>query len=186
MIRIPLVTEDAAPPEVSALYDVLKAEFKKVPNLFATAAHYPAAMKPLLELFDALYNQSDLDPRLLEFVVIKIAYGYQSHYCLTLHKAFALERGVSNADIKAMEDRANWDAFPPAERALLEFTEQFQKEPLDVSDELFAGMRRHYSEGQIVNLTMLMGVASLFGQMANALQIPVDSFIGAAAGESTP
>lgn len=181
MSRIPLVEKSDAPEGVAALYDVLEENFRKVPNLFATLAHYPPAMKPMLELFDALYNQSELDPRLLEFVVIKIAYGYQSHYCLTMHKAFALERGMTNAEIKAMEDPANWSAFAPHERALLAFTQQFQADPNAISDALYAELEDHYTQSQIVNLTALMGLASLFGQMANALRIPIDAYTGASA-----
>lgn len=181
MSRIPLVDKSDASDDVAALYDALEEKFRKVPNLFATLAHHPPAMKPMLELFSALYDQSDLDPRLLEFVVIKIAYGFQSHYCLTMHKAFALERGLTNQEIKDMEDRAHWAGFEARERVLLAFTDQFQKDPNRVSDELFASLSEHYSTGEIVNLTALMGLAALFGQMANALQIPIDSFIGASA-----
>ena len=70
MNRIPLIGKDEASPEVAAVYGMLEESFNKVPNLFATVAHTPQAMGPLLQFFDALYNQSDLSPRLLEMVVI--------------------------------------------------------------------------------------------------------------------
>lgn len=179
MSRIPLVRKDVASPEVAAVYEMLEGAFNKVPNLFATLANHPPALKPMLELFGALYEQSEIEPRLLEFVVLKIAYGYQSDYCLTMHKAFALERGITNEEIYAMEDRANWGRFPANEQALLGYTAQFQADPLGLTDEHHGELAQHFSESQIVNLVALMGLASLFGQMANALQIPVDEFIGA-------
>ena len=180
MTRVRLVESADAEGEVAEFFEVLVENFKKVPNLFATVAHYPGAMKPLLELFDSLYNQSDLDPRLLEFVIIKISFGYQSHYCLTLHKAFALERGATNEEIRALDDPSGLASFPEDERVALEFARQFAEDPLDISDELYQRLSEHYSESQIVNLTLLMGLASLFGQTANALRIPIDSFIGVA------
>ena len=178
MNRIPLISKDEASPEVAAMYGMLEESFNKVPNLFATVAHTPQAMGPLLQFFDALYNQSDLSPRLLEMVVIKVSYGYQSHYCLTLHKAFALERGLTNADLRAIKDPSGEEVFAENERALLDYVEQYVKEPLEVSDELYARMSEHFTQGQIVNLSLLASLSGLFGQVANALRIPVDSFIG--------
>ena len=178
MTRIPLIDKADAPQDIATFFGVLEESFGKVPNLFATIAHYPPSLKPMLELFDSLYNQTDLNPRICDFVVIKIAYAYQSHYCLTLHKAFALERGVTNAEIMAMDDPARLDSFPENERVVLEFANQYAKDPLAISDELYGRLRAHYSESHVVNLTLLMGLASLFGQVANALRIPIDSFIG--------
>ena len=184
MSRIPLIPKEEARGEVATIYGMLEESFQKIPNLFATVAHLPQAMGPLLQFFDTLYNQSELSPRLLEMVVIKVSYGYQSHYCLTLHKAFALERGLTNADILAMEDPAGSAAFPENERVLLEYIDQYVKEPLDVSDELFGRMSQHFTKGQIVNLSLLASLSGLFGQLANALKIPVDQFIGAPRPES--
>ena len=178
MSRIPLITKEEAQGDVAAVFGALEENFKKVPNLFATVAHLPQAMGPLLSLFDTLYNQSDLAPRLLEMVVIKVSYGYQSHYCLTLHKAFALERGLTNADILAMEAPGGPTGFPENERVLLEYVDQYVREPLEVSDDLFARLSEHFTPGQIVNLSLLASLSGLFGQMANALKIPVDAFIG--------
>ncbi len=39
------------------------------------------------------------------------------------------------------------------------------------------GLPAHYSDAEIVNLTLLMALASLFGQTANALRIPLDGSI---------
>lgn len=183
MSRIPLIGRAEAAGEVAAMFEVLQQNFRKVPNLFATVAHHPPSMRPLLELFDSVYNQTDLEPRLLEMVVIKIAYGYQSHYCLTLHKAFALERGLSNEDIERIRDPETYGAFPDAERAVLEVTDQFAQDPLGISDEQFERLRGYFDEEQVVTLVLLMGLASLFGQLANALRIPIDDFIGAAPSE---
>ncbi len=181
MSRIPLVEKSDASGEVAETFDALEANFGKIPNLFKTLARFPPAMRPMWKLFDALYNKSDLDPRMLELVIIQVAYSYQSHYCLTIHKAFALERGLSNQEIKSMMDPATWSRFPESEQALLAYVAAYEEDSNKIPDEVFDAMRAHYTESQIVNLTMLMGLACLYGQTANALQIPIDSFIGASA-----
>ncbi len=45
------------------------------------------------------------------------------------------------------------DLFSPAERAALAVAEAMTVTPADISDELFADLRAHYSEEQIVELT---------------------------------
>jgi len=179
MSRIPLIGQDEAGPEVTMMYGMLEENFGKVPNIFATAAQYPLAMGPLLQFFDALYAQSELPPRLLEMVVIKVSFGFQSHYCLTLHKAFALERGLSHEDILAIADPKLENTFSAAERVVIEYVGQYAADSLQISDELQARLREHFDEAEIVNLCLLASLSTLFGQFANALQIPIDDFIGA-------
>ncbi len=45
------------------------------------------------------------------------------------------------------------DLFSPAERAALAVAEAMTATPADISDDLFADLRAHYSEEQIVELT---------------------------------
>ncbi len=45
------------------------------------------------------------------------------------------------------------DLFSPAERAALAVAEAMTVTPADISDDLFADLRAHYSEEQIVELT---------------------------------
>ncbi len=45
------------------------------------------------------------------------------------------------------------DLFSPAERAALAVAEAMTVTPADITDDLFADLRAHYSEEQIVELT---------------------------------
>jgi len=177
MARIALVSEEEASGEVAAVFDVLRRRFHKVPNLFAALARSPAAMRPVLDLFDAVYVGSDLSDRLKELVIVKIAFGLQSHYCLTLHKAFALERGVTNPELRALAEDPTLAGFPEAERVALEYATLYARDAREISDDLFARLRAHYDEGQIVTLGLLVGLGLIFGDLANALELPMDSFV---------
>ena len=177
MSRVPLVKPEEASPEIQAFFRELEANFHKVPNLFGTLANYPTALTPMLGLFDAVYNRSSLSPRVVELAIIKISYGLQSHYCLTLHKAFALERGVTNDELRALRSDPTHSTFEDSERVVLDFAAQYGEDALAIDDELFARLREHYDEAAIVNLCLLMGLSYLYGQMANSLRIPLDEFI---------
>lgn len=181
--RIPVLARDEAAPDVRVFYDALAERFGRVPNIFAVSAHHPPALEPLLALFSATFDRSGLDPRLLELAVIRLSFSYQSEYCLTLHKAFALERGVPMAEIHQIIADPTHASFPEHERCVLDYVDQWVDDPLGVSDELFARLREHHSEQQIVALTLLMGLAQTFGLMANALRVPLDGGLPASSGD---
>ncbi len=178
MPRIRLVERDDADASGQAFFDALHERFEKVPNLFRTMAHYPPALAPLLGMFDSIYAQSSFPPRLTELVMVQVSFTLQSHYCLTLHKAFALEHDATMDEIDALRD-GDLGAFSEPERAALTYAEKYARDSLDISDDVFVQLEAHFSSAEIVNLTLLIGLTQLFGHAANALQIPIDAYVGA-------
>ena len=174
-VRIPLITSEQADGPTHAIFQELQQTFRKVPNLFATIAHYSPALTPLLEYFHAVYTKSAMPKRVLELAILKISLGTQSEYCLTLHKAFSLEHGVSHDEIMSLTEDPRHTRFPEPERVVLDYTAQLAHDSRGVTDELFARLRKYHSEAEILNLTLLIGLAQLFGQLSNALDIPMDS-----------
>jgi len=50
------------------------------------------------------------------------------------------------------------DLFSPAERVALALAEAMTEMPADISDELFAGVRAHFTEEQMVELSATIGL----------------------------
>lgn len=59
--------------------------------------------------------------------------------------------GLSDEEISGIRD-GNYGSFPPAEVALLRMADAMADTPSNVSDELFAELRRYYSEEQLIEL----------------------------------
>jgi alkylhydroperoxidase family enzyme len=59
--------------------------------------------------------------------------------------------GLEDDEIVALRD-GNYGAFPMAEVALLRMADAMADTPSNVSDELYAELRRHYSEEQLIEL----------------------------------
>ncbi len=175
MSRFPLITPEQADGPTREFYQELRQMFHKVPNLFATIAHYPPAPRPVLDFFHAVYTQSSIPKRLLELAILRASLGLQSEYCLTLHKAFALEHGVSYDEIMSLTEDPRHTRFSEPERAILDYAAQFTSDARGVTDELFARIRQHFSEAEILNVSLLIGLAQLFGCLSDALQIPMDA-----------
>ena len=59
--------------------------------------------------------------------------------------------GCSDEEITAIRE-SRLDGFAPHEIALLRMAEAMAETPSNVSDELYAELRRHFSEGQLIEL----------------------------------
>lgn len=68
-------------------------------------------------------------------------------------------------------EKGELSAFGPRERAALEFAEQLTRDSNHVPDELFAELRRHFDEGQIVEVAAVAGLFNYFNRFNNALQM---------------
>ena len=65
------LTKEQASPDVHKVYDVLQAEIGKVPNLFGVIARFPAAMKSLLQFYDAVMSTGSIEARYKELAYLK-------------------------------------------------------------------------------------------------------------------
>lgn len=74
----------------------------------------------------------------------------------------SLRLGVEAQKLDAVWEYRTSPLYSEAERVALDFAVAAAAQPNDVSDELFARLQQHWSEGQIVEI---LGVVSMFGFM---------------------
>jgi alkylhydroperoxidase family enzyme len=63
------------------------------------------------------------------------------------------------------------DDFTEAERAALRLAEVLTTDPRGVDDEIWASLRAHYDEGQIVELVAVVGLFNYFNRFNEALGV---------------
>lgn len=81
--------------------------------------------------------------------------------------------GLTNADIAAVID-GNAEAFAPAEAALIRMADAMADTPAYVSDELYAQLRQHYSEEQLIELATDAGLENLRARFNRVFDIGSD------------
>lgn len=74
----------------------------------------------------------------------------------------ALQLGIEDRKLESVWEFRTSALFPAAERAALEVAIAGAAQPNEVTDELFAELKRYWSEGQIVEI---VAVISMFGFM---------------------
>ena len=68
--------------------------------------------------------------------------------------------GCSDEEVTAIRE-GNFDKFPPPERALLRMADAMAETPSNVSDELYAELRRHFSEEQLIEAFAALGFSRI-------------------------
>ena len=71
-MKIPTpLTKEEAPTELHRIYDKLRQEIGKMPNIFGVVARFPAALKTLLPFYDAIMSKGKIEARYKELAYLK-------------------------------------------------------------------------------------------------------------------
>lgn len=161
----PLPAPRLAPlPPSSDLADVFAGYHKLmgfIPNSVLILQRRPKMARALQQLSAAVWDPESSVPigfkRLLALFASRVT-GCQ--YCMA-HNAGSLQRiGVEQARVEALWDYRESPLFTEAERVALDVTMAASSVPNAVTDDMFADLRRHWSDEQIVEI---VGVVALFG-----------------------
>ena len=86
----------------------------------------------------------------------------------------ARQKGASEDLVAAIQDPERREAaedLEPGWRAALEYADVLHRSGHDVSDELYGRVREAWDEGQIVEITLVIGMAEYFNRFNDALRV---------------
>ena len=118
---------------------------------------------------------AEIDKRLREMVILRVAHLQGSDYELFHHRELARSFGVTNAEIDAILSD-DLDALVPAERALIVFADGVVRDVSPTEDAL-AAMREHHSDQFLFDVVVIIGSYMLTARLAA---------VGGVAIEDTP
>jgi len=174
MSRVRLVAKEQAPPEVKDTFQKMESRGARVLNLHKAVASSPYVLRDFIRLGNSLLAQTELEPKLRELAILRVAKLSGSEYEWTQHVPIALEMGVTKEQVAAV---SNWKApaiFSDLERAVLEYTDEVAKS-VEVKDKTFAALQKHLSEQSIVELTLSIGYWGMVARVLVPLQIEVEA-----------
>jgi AhpD family alkylhydroperoxidase len=141
-------------------------------DYYATA---PEVLRPLIQA-GKMAHGSGLDQKLLALVELRASQINGCAVCLTLHTMEAEAIGESRnrlASLAGWRD-ANW--YSERERAALAWTEALtlvaDHRP---SDELFASVREHFNDRELVYLTLAITTINSFNRFNVAFRMPAEN-----------
>jgi len=82
-------------------------------------------------------------------------------FCVDLGSQIWRNSGLSDEELLALPNYRSSKLFTKREEVALDYTVAVMRTPVEVTDELFARMREHFSERQIVEITALLTLVNL-------------------------
>jgi alkylhydroperoxidase family enzyme len=116
-----------------------------------------------------------LDPELRELGQTRAGWMVGSQFVYSQHCKSCRGLGMSEAKIAAIPSWQISDLFSPVERAVLAYTDALAIAGGRVSDEVFAVLKDHLSDEQILELTYITVMYVMHAIMSRALQLEYDN-----------
>lgn len=139
-------------------------------------AAYSGVMKAMHELESSL-ERSKLEPALRELIKTRASQINGCAYCLDMHTKDARAQGETEQRLYALNAWRETPFYTDRERAALEWTEQLTLiAENEVSDDLYARVREHFSEEEIVNLTLAVVQINGYNRFAKSFRAPAGTY----------
>lgn len=169
MARIALIEPEIASPEVKEVYE--QKLRGKPGNIQKALAYRPEMLKNFLGFYASVGRS--LDRKLYELVYIRVSLINQCRYCLQHHLASSKRVGLASEDWAALK-QGNYSRFTEKEQAALAYAAKLTRDPHSVGDADFPALKKHFSDEEIVDLHMLVGLANLTNRVTDPLGLEVE------------
>jgi AhpD family alkylhydroperoxidase len=129
-------------------------------------AHCPDQTLGLMAFGGALKQNRSLPDRLVELVRLRVAFFNQCRSCMAIRYSDAVADGVTEGLVCSLERPQEAGNLSAAEKVAIRYGELMATDHLAIDDALYADLRQHFSEAQIVELGMTVAFFVGFGRLA--------------------
>jgi alkylhydroperoxidase family enzyme len=124
-------------------------------------AHQPRMMMGMGRFNQAVRKGKGVDERIKNLVELKGAQMIGCEWCVDFGSQICRNSGFSDDELLAMPRYRQSDLFTEREKTALDYTVAVMHTPVEVTDALFARMKEHFSDAQMVEITALLTLVNL-------------------------
>src|SRR5579859_1561206 len=124
-------------------------------------AHQPKMMMGMGRFNQAVRKGKAVDERIKNLVELKGAQMIGCEFCVDLGSQICRNSGFADEELLALPNYRSSNLFTEREKVALDYAVAVMRTPVEVSDELFARMRAHFTEKEMVEITALLTVVNL-------------------------
>ena len=155
----PLPTEHF--PELKAQFEAMRKNLGFIPNSILIMQRKPKLAKALAQMTAAVWDpEGEVDRGFKRIIAHVASRAAGCQYCMAHTAGGALHFGVEDKKLAAVWEYETSPLYTAAERVTLDFAIAAASVPNAVSDAMFAELRKHWTEEQVVEI---VGVIALFG-----------------------
>lgn len=170
MPRVAPLTATDLPPPYAEVFTAFAGGYSDFRDQASVLAHVPPALDHLYRMLMELRAREGVPFRYIELAVVTVSKLNACPYCVSHHTPLLEVEGVP-ADAVAALPESNHPAFDAADRAVIDYARLVTQRAWGIRDHMFDDLRQHFTEAQIVELTLRAALAGFFNRFNDALQI---------------
>lgn len=178
---LPYVEPEHADETTRRVYADAEARFQMVLNIFKITGHASEMAEKMWNIFFDILQDGQVDWVTKELLILKATHMGDCLYCVTQHEVVSGRLGVGpekQADIVGVEYRTS-PHYAESERAILDLCAQVVLDPERVPADVWARVKAHYDDGQIVEILATIGAYLQVSKFGDALGVQLeDVFTG--------
>lgn len=171
MARVRDVGPGEIPEEARDAYDRYANGYGPFRNQVGVFAHVPSSVKHLMGLLLELREQRNVPFRLIELAVVTVSKLNECDYCVAHHKPLLMVEGISPQGADTILDFKDHPELNEVDKLVVEYSIAVTNAPQKIRDHVFERLRRHFTEAQIVELTLRISLCGFFNRFNDALQV---------------
>ncbi|OLB81046.1 MAG: hypothetical protein AUI14_04650 [Actinobacteria bacterium 13_2_20CM_2_71_6] len=178
MPRIPLLTDRQVGWFTrTVVFRAARRRFGEVPEPGRAGAHHPGLMWAS-GIHELLVERAAhrLDPALRDLVVHRVATVVGCSWCVDFGTMLALRTGLSVQRHRELGRYRESDAFTPADKLALAYADAMTAQPMTVTDELVAALRKEFNDAELMELTYLVALENMRARTNHALGLTAQGY----------
>jgi alkylhydroperoxidase family enzyme len=178
--RVKMISPEAAEGDVKRVYDAVQEQWGRISNFSKVLAHQPAALEGwLLPNQKIRLDNVKQDPdyvKVQQLVIIKTSALNRSAYCMSHNVPLGKKIGLSEAQITAAQGDSYMASaeLDDRQKAAIRWAEAVTQMTARDDEAAFTAMKKHFSEKQIVELTVFCGMWNYSNRLCEALHVDLE------------
>ncbi|MBI4849682.1 MAG: peroxidase-related enzyme [Nitrospirae bacterium] len=161
--------------ETMRIFDEIRGAFGMVPNLFRTYAVHPPLLQANWNKVKAVMMQGSLSAKVKQTIAVLVSKDNSCKYCVAAHRGALKSIGISDEELKRIEENIEKADFTVKERALINFARKANQDPIRIPDSDFEALRQSgASDPEIIEALGVMEVFTSFNKFLDSLQVDID------------
>ena len=173
MARVRDIEINEVSPDLQPVYQQFSEDYGPFVNQVKVFAHRPPALRHIMGML--LENAADpvVDKRYSEICVVVVSKLNECDYCVAHHAPRLVEHGLAPATVERILE-PDCPGLDDVDRLVRDYAVAVTNTPGRIRDAMFERLRRHFSEEQIVELTLRTALCGFFNRFNDAMQIEME------------
>ncbi len=173
MARVRDIEVHEVPEDVRPVYERFATQYGPFLNQARVFAHRPPALKHIMGLLLDFADEAVLDKRYLEIALVVVSKLNECKYCVAHHAPRLIEQGLANDSVAAILEK-EVPGFDDVDHLVRDYAVEVTNNWNYIRDDIFERLREHFTEEQIVELTLRTALCGFFNRFNDAMQISME------------